>query len=392
MRGTLVAAVAAVAVVAAPTATAAAAPASPGWSVVVTPRPAGAAATALAGVACSGASACTAVGESQRHGGVFPLAERWNGTAFSIQPTPSPGGPSAPSMLSGVSCPAASACTAVGSFATSAFNVFTLAERWNGTAWSIQRTPNRPNAAGVTVNRLAGVSCPAASACTAVGSYQNGDQTFPLAERWNGTTWSLQPIPSPPGAFTSRLTAVSCSAATACTAVGTSNGHGEDLPLAERWNGTTWTIQPVPSPTDEGGKLFGVSCSAATACTAVGQFLDHAAAQTFALAERWNGTAWTIQNSPPPPSAADAFLHAVSCPAATACTAAGDFFGQTSADLTLAQHWDGTAWSVQPTPNPGRLANQLSAVACPAPASCLAVGTQFKGQGQSFALAERFTG
>jgi hypothetical protein len=385
-RAVVAVAVAASAVVATTAMGAAGAAVGSGWSVVVAPSPAGAAASALAGVACSGAGACTAVGDFQSHGGVFTLAERWNGTVFSVQPTPSPASPPAFSVLSGVSCPAATVCTAVGNYTTTALNGFTLAEHWDGTDWSIQRTPNRHGATGVTVDRLAGVSCPAATACTAVGSYQSGDQTFPLAERWNGTAWSLQPVPGPPGAFTSALTGVSCSAVNACTAVGTFSGHGEDLPLAERWNGSAWSIQPVPSPTDEGGKLLGVSCSAASACTAVGQFLDHAAAQTFALAERWNGTAWQVQRSPTPPGAADAFLRGVSCPAAATCTAAGDFVPQTSTDLTLAQRWNGTTWSVQSTPNPGGGPDALSAVACPSKTSCVAVGTQFQG----FALAERF--
>jgi hypothetical protein len=358
--------------------------------VVPTPSPAGADASELAGVACSGASACTAVGEFQRHGGVFTLAERWNGTVFSVQPTPSRASPPAFSVLSGVSCPAASECTAVGSYTTSSFRGFTLAERWDGTAWSIQRTANRSGPA-VTVNRLSGVSCPTASTCTAVGSYKNGDQTFPLAERWNGTAWSLQPLPSPPGAFASSLAAVSCSTSNACIAVGTFSGSdGEDLPLAERWDGSIWSIQPVPSPTSEGGKLAGVSCSAVGACTAVGQFLDRTGAQTFALTERWDGSAWSIQNSPSPPGGADAFLRGVSCPAATACSAAGNFFNSASTDLTLAQHWDGTAWSIQATPNPGSVANTLSAVACPSTTSCVAAGTEFQGQGKFFALGEHF--
>jgi hypothetical protein len=60
---------------------------------------------------------------------------------------------------------------------------------------------------------------------------------------------------------------------------------------------------------------------------------------------------------------------------------------QTSAaNLTLAQHWDGTTWAVQPTPHPGFGGDALSAVACPSTAACLAVGTQFQG----LALAERF--
>jgi hypothetical protein len=99
-----------------------------------------------------------------------------------------------------------------------------------------------------------------------------------------------------------------------------------------------------------------------------------------------DGTAWQVQRSPRPSGAADAFLEGVSCPTATACTAAGNFSTSTSTDLTLAQHWDGTTWAVQPTPNPGGGGDDLSAVACPSTTSCVAVGTESHG----FGLGERF--
>ena len=387
MRQALFAAAVAVCAVVSTTTTAAAA--SSGWSVVVTPNPAGARASGLAAVTCSAAGACTAVGQFQRGARVLPLAERWNGTGFSIQPTPTPAGSPAFSALSGVSCPAAHECTAVGNYVTSALSGFTLAERWDGTTWSIQRTANRPAA---LASQLLGVSCPTATVCTAVGSYQkNVEQSFVLAERWNGATWSLQRIPSPPGSSISSLTAVSCSAVNACTAVGTFTSHGEDLPLAERWNGSTWSIQPVPTPTSEGGDLAGVSCTAVHACTAVGEFVDQADAHSFALAERWNGSAWSIQRPPTPPGGVNAFLGGVSCPASTACTAVGDYvIIRANKEVTLAEHWDGTTWSVQSTPHPGNGTDGLTAVACPATTSCIAVGVQFRRHGRFFPLGERF--
>src|ERR1700736_5675738 len=74
-----------------------------GWSVVATPSPSNALAGDLGGVACSGTNACTAVGQFQTNAGASSLAERWNGTAFSTQQTPNP---SSLSTLSAVSCPA----------------------------------------------------------------------------------------------------------------------------------------------------------------------------------------------------------------------------------------------------------------------------------------------
>ena len=143
------------------TAPGAAAAPGPGWSVVPTPSPAGATESALFGVACSSAGACTAVGYFQASNRSAPLAERWDGTAFSVQPVPRAG---FSSMLHGVSCPAANACTAVGASRIftggGEFRFVPLAERWDGTAWSIQPLP------GPGVAALYGVSCPAVSDCS----------------------------------------------------------------------------------------------------------------------------------------------------------------------------------------------------------------------------------
>ena len=365
------------------TAPGAAAAPGPGWSVVPTPSPAGATESALFGVACSSAGACTAVGYFQASNRSAPLAERWDGTAFSVQPVPRPAG-AVSSILHGVSCPAATACTAVGASRIftggGEFRFVPLAERWDGTAWSIQPLP------GPGVAALYGVSCPAVSDCTAVGA--GG------AEQWNGSAWSPEPVPSPPGAVPGTVfpRAVSCPAPSACIAVGsfsvsTSSSSGL-RPLAERWDGSAWSVLPVPTPAG-GGALDGVSCSAATACTAVGGHrFSPQGLSVLTLAERWNGMVWSIQPTPTPLGAGDAGLSGVSCPAATACTAAGAF-GNPPGSNTLAEHWDGTAWSIQPTPNPGRGDNFLDTVACPAPATCLATGTQLQRH-SFFALGERF--
>ncbi len=141
-----------------------------GWSKVPSPNPA-APAGQLFGASCSGASACTAVGTYVKPSGRgVTLAERWNGKKWSIQPTPNPSG-AAVSALSGVSCTTASACIAVGVSTTGSGVRVTLAERWNGTTWRIQRTPNPAGARGSFLN---GVSCASPSACTAVGVFGLG--------------------------------------------------------------------------------------------------------------------------------------------------------------------------------------------------------------------------
>ena len=64
--------------------------------------------------------------------------------------------------------------------------VTTLAESWNGTTWSIVPSPNT----GPTVSALQGVSCATATACIAVGYSQTKTRALSstLIESWNGTT------------------------------------------------------------------------------------------------------------------------------------------------------------------------------------------------------------
>src|SRR6185437_10828999 len=218
---------------------------------------AGARRSFLNGVSCTSATACTAVGSYQtRSGKHVTLAERWNGTTWSRQPTPNRATPPR-SALAAVSCTSASACTAVGSSAVDNFgsNSVTLAESWNGTTWSIQPTPNGPNG-----NFLAGVSCASPAACIAVG----GSNDSALAEAWNGTSWSVQPTPATGSA---KFASVSCTSPSACTAVGSPL-------LAERWDGTSWSIQQEDPIPNSGSVLTGVSCTTASACTAVGFDLE----------------------------------------------------------------------------------------------------------------------
>ena len=225
----------------------------------VDPQPSGSTDISLSGVSCSSPIACTAVGtyvNSSNEAATF--AERWNGKTWAVQSTPNPKGVRTryEISLSGVSCPSATACIAVGYYANSAIGRVTLAERWNGKTWAIQSTPNPSGSLGL--NYLYGVSCSSATACTAVGNYLNdssGDGGT-LAERWNGKTWAVQSTPNPTGprptgSKDSYLQSVSCSSATACTAVGyygttISYDPEADVTLAERWNGKSWAVQPTP--------------------------------------------------------------------------------------------------------------------------------------------------
>ena len=71
-----------------------------------------------------------------------------------------------------------------------------------------------------------------------------------LAEQRTGAHWSLQRhCTAPPGARAALFFGVSCLSATACTAVGSATGRtGRTRPLAERWDGSSWSVQRTPAP------------------------------------------------------------------------------------------------------------------------------------------------
>jgi len=413
------------------------------WSLQAVPAPPGSQFAALLGVSC--AASCEAVGfDINSSGTQVTLAERWNGSTWSIQPTPNRPRASA-SGLAAVSCPMPSFCIAAGPAANSFSTPVSLAESWNGKTWKIQNTPNLPGAEpsgllGVSCTRpsncmavgltgtdnspraalvaehwngngwhitpvpnppgmtagggLGSVSCTATSACMAIGAYSNSSSPFqPLSERWNGTRWSVVPIPHPPGALATLLQSVACTSATACTTVGFAiNASGTPVTVAERWNGTRWSNQPTPNPAGTpGAQLLGVACTGASACTAVGAGIASTGDPVGpTLAERWNGTNWRIQPTPNPPAPGGGILTSVACPAPSACTAVGASVDATGHGLaTLAERWNGSRWSIQPTPNPAGVPGvRLAGVACTSPSACTAVGGSFANA----SLAERWNG
>jgi hypothetical protein len=313
---------------------AAAARADPSWVIQATPNPAGARYILLSGVWCASAAACTAVGYYDNRSGVYvTLAEAWNGSRWKVRATPNPAG-AKDSYLSGVSCTSATACTATGFYDNRSGVYVTLAERWNGTKWKIQSTPN-PAGGGI----LYGVSCRSATACTAAGGYENSSEVaVTLAQAWNGSRWKIRATPNPAGATSGGLDAVSCTSARACTAAGdyNVNNSGADVMLAERWNGTRWAVRATPNPAGATSSILsGVSCTSATACTAAGDYVNKSDAEVT-LAEAWNGSRWKIQATPVPAGAQHSYLSGVSCTPA-GCTAVGNHEDSSGAEVTLAE-------------------------------------------------------
>ncbi len=310
---------------------------------------------------------------------------------WSLQEPPSPIG-GTQNYLQGVSCTSSTACTAVGFFYNTSEKQVPLAEGWNGTSWTVQETPIP---AGATRGWLFGVSCISSTACKAAGYVENSSaKLVPAIESWNGTSWTVQELTSPTGAKASYMRSISCASATSCIAVGYFYTSSEvQTPFAESWNGTAWTLQEPPNPTgSKDSYLEGASCTSSTACIAAGDFVS-ASGKRVPFAESWNGTAWTLQEPPNPTGSTETYVRGVSCTSSTACVAVGQFGTGSGEVVLLAESWNGTAWSVQEPPRPtGKPDSYLYSVLCTSSTTCMAIGDYVSGSSGRTPLAESWNG
>jgi hypothetical protein len=249
--------------------TASPASAAPSWTVAG--PVAGAQYGHLAAVSCATTASCYAVGAADTPSTSNRLAARWNGTQWKAVVTPTPSG-ATNSDFTAVHCRTTTSCVAVGQYGTAAFHTKTLIERWNGSGWSINASPNP---AGIAVTGLAGVQCTSATFCVAVGSYfmnsSDSSAERTLVEHWNGTAWKIVASPNHSAVSDSGLTGVSCTSATNCFAVGHYTTDVATRTLVERWNGTKWSIVASPNPANvEQTELTGVTSRSASSCFAVG--------------------------------------------------------------------------------------------------------------------------
>lgn len=351
----------------------------------------------LAAVACTKVTSCVAVGQDLTAGiaGV-PLAETWNGKKWSVTYVrlPSGGRSNWQSTLDGVSCPAASNCVAVGSYQAASGKIVPLAEVWNGRKWTPAAMPLPKGAIGAALNA---VSCRTVKSCLAVGGYSTSDGSYQtLAATWNGSRWADAPAHA-----TGSLSGVACPSATFCAAVGDAwlgSGPAGQPPLAETWNGAKWSVVKAPAPKgNQGAALGAVSCASAKSCVATGDY--HLTSGSWvALAETWNGTRWAAVAPPSPPGSYGYYvdLRGVSCTAAARCLAVGEY-GGAGYDIgtAYADAWNGTAWKAVKVPAvPGGEVNGsvLTSIRCLSAASCAAVGFYGPQGGQEYGYSAFWNG
>ncbi len=261
------------------------------WSQVSSPDPS-TANNDLSGVSVVSSSNAWAVGTyyNTNTSASDTLILHWNGTKWSQKPSPSP---SPYNYLYGVSAVSSSNAWAVGSDSTGGPGIpgsvaHTLVLHWNGTKWSMAKSPNPSS----TSNALRGVSADSSSDAWAVGGYTNDASQVPdtLILHWNGRTWSKIGSPNP-GSSDNYLSGVSALSSSDAWAVGSYYNGSVWNTLILHWNGSKWSKVMSPNPGTSVNNLFGVGAGSSSNAWAVGSLQSSGGLDTLVL--RWKGTKWS---------------------------------------------------------------------------------------------------
>jgi hypothetical protein len=234
----------------------------------------------------------------------------------------------------------------------------------SGSSWTAAKAPLPAGAAAVPGITLGSVACASGSAsCVAVGSYQDasGNSQGVLLTGF-GSSWTAIQAPLPSGAGANprvELDSVTCPAASTCIAVGNyaDASFSFNRPgLLLTGSGSSWTATQAPLPGNANSSpnvfITSVACSSGSLCTAVGTYNDQSGGSLGSqqgLLLTGSGTSWAATEAPlppPPPGRYDLQFGSVSCPAASACTAAGSRTDDQGPGLAFLLTGTGSSWTV----------------------------------------------
>jgi hypothetical protein len=287
-----------------------------------------------------------AVGQSTIH---------YDGTAWTAFPTPKIDGNNT-SDLAGVVDISPTLAWAGGTVNIGEANPGQVILQWNGTAWSVFPGPKFAKGDEPSIKAMTSTS---ADDIWAIGSLLGDDeeQLFFLFEHWNGTEWTARELISG-DAF---LLGASADATNDVWAVGFNGPENDNsLTLALHFDGATWKQVATPSVGSGANQLNGVLALAPNDVWAVGFTTSVAPPQeapTTTLIEHYDGTSWSIVPSPnvgPNSMYQSNRLFGLTANSSTDIYAFGSYFAEDGSgqQMTLLMHWDGASWTIEPSPNP----------------------------------------
>jgi hypothetical protein len=338
------------------------------WQVLrsVSPAPTKVDDSFFSGVSMASASDGWAVGTFMNPQAVDqPLAEHWNGRAWRITAAPPLPANAASGVLNGVDEVSPADVWSAGSFTLAAGGTQTLIEQFTGTSWAVVPSPNPFTGPG-TEDELNAVGGTSASDLWAAGFALNAGTNVAqgLFEHFNGTTWQAAPPLMAPGI--PDFVAVSAVSSNDVWAVGSAL-NVNDSTLAAHWDGQTWQVVTTPclngtkiilqenACRQSNNELTGVTAVATNNVWASGFELENSNFRVpYVL--HWDGQTWSLVKTPNPGAGhggVGSQLFAITALSASDVWAVGHSQPGNGTITTVTEQFNGSTWSVVPSPNPG---------------------------------------
>ena len=207
-------------------------------------------------------------------------------------------------------------------------------EHWDGTKWSIVPSPD----VNLVDGELVGVAATGPDDAWAIGSGGDNGGIAPVIEHWDGRTWSVTPVPDV-GTRYSMLSGIDALSPDDAWAV----GQEWNRPLALHWDGTTWTRVPVPNL--RAIRLGGVAMLASSDVWAAGtDYADvDGHGPSHAVLAHWDGSSWSLVQTPL--AGASSFLGDISAAGPNRLWARGAVAPvEGDVGDTAVVRFDGTTW------------------------------------------------
>lgn len=233
---------------------------------------------------------------------------------------------------------------------------------WDGNSWALVSIPTVPNTNG----SLYGVSALAANDIWAAGYYFTSDSVAHLLiMHFDGSNWTvLQNLPNQGLGY---LLSMAASGPNNVWAAGVYIDPSTQLErtFTLHWDGSQWAWVPSPNPITSrglksgtpqtgkpgwmiGSELWSITTTGLNNAWAVGAYMNGGQWQT--LTERWDGSQWSIVPSPNP-GPNNNHLKGIAAISSTDAWAVGYYDVDPGNRHPLALHWNGTAWSAVSLPD-----------------------------------------
>ena len=190
--------------------------------------------------------------------------------------------------------------------------------------------------------------------------------TEAILAHWNGTTWTLTVPPHPAGEMQfDQLFSVAALPGGMAWAVGNSDAPSNGGAIIDALSGGSWTESAGPALPFGTGSQPNASFAVVTARSAsdvwVNATFSPPSSGSGNVYAHWNGSGWTLSKPIGEPEGADINIRAMAAISASNVWAVGTAFYPGDHWDTLIEHWNGTRWSVIPTPQPS-VFNELTSI------------------------------